>query len=640
MNIDIPRLSEAFVEMRAKQAELHGRAVSGFDRSTEQSVFRAAESAIEAVEAHNSDIAFRVVSPGNGAGKSMSAVALIAAGFVTSPDFTAAYVVPEVPHVENFRRDLASLIGADNVTCWSRAHDSKRNEKAIFADYGFVPERTWDREALLTARVVIVTQAKWLEEIATTKNLGIRHFNGRSRNVIFVDELPEIVATPERIPADAVELHNRVSEASGDDHPWLPAIRLAMGRMQRLYTETGVRFTAPLILEPEHWRLFKNIILPTDMLPFVDPRLPARDKNVEAANLFETVNFLKAAAQGMAFMCRAPRRFIGYKLANLPGPGHFLLDATANLSGFTALAEWADAVETEEVDYSDLTTFHLEMPKEFLRPSMVLAKITTARPYANWIKKTLLENTSPGDEVFLVAHKALFEEFDLIPLKEDPSDPWVLQGRRVNTTNWGSGVGSNAYRNKSKVFLFGEFHRPSRANVAWASALTGVIPTDERLKEANGVELRGDFLTAKDGHLLRHQKQMATRGTCRAIDGHGKAGPMTLFTTARFDWLLKHWQKMFAKAPAPVPLRSTEAPAEGRTSAPNKKGVPALIDLIAGPEPILTTDTIEDRTGISPRNLAARVKLPKVASAMEAYGRVYEPANGRGNLGRLMMVSA
>jgi hypothetical protein len=638
MTIDTASLSEAFAEMRAKQAELHGRATSGFDLSTAQSVFRAAEDALRSVEEDDHNIAFRVVSPGNGAGKSMSAVALIAAGFVTSPDFTAAYVVPEVPHVESFRRDLAALIGDDNVTCWSRAHDLKRNDKAIFADYGFVPDRTWDRGDLLTARIVIVTQAKWLEEIATAKDLGIRHFNGRSRNVIFVDELPEIVSTPERIPAHAVALHNRVSEATDDDHPWLPAIRLAMGRMQRLYTEQGVRFTAPLILEPEHWRLFADIILPTDMLPFVDKRLPTKARNVEAADLFETVNFLKAAAQGMAFMCRAPRRFIGYKLANLPGPGHVLLDATADLSGFTALAEWADAVETREVDYSDLATFHLDMPKDFLRPSTVLSKITTARPYAAWIKRTLLENTAPGDDVFLVAHKALFEEFDLLPLKENPDDPWIFQGRRINTTNWGSGVGTNAYRSKSKVFLIGEFHRPSRANVAWASALTGVIPTDERLREANGTELQGDFLTAKDGHLLRHQKQMATRGTCRVIDGHGKAAPMTLFTTAKLSWLLKHWQRMFPKAPAPVPLRATEVVTEGRTQTANKKGVPALIDLIAGPEPILTTDVIEKLTGIPSTDLSKRLKLTKVADAMVTCGRVYEPGKSSGQRSRIVRI--
>src|SRR6266581_4504729 len=75
--------------------------------------------------------------------------------------------------------------------------------------------------------------------------------------------------------------------------------------------------------------------------------------------------------------------------------------------------------------------------------------------------------TSPGDDILTYAPLALYRQgvFDKAP---DLDQPYDLQGRRVNTEHYGTGVGRNTWKNKNVVCLIGDYFLPRNATIAEA----------------------------------------------------------------------------------------------------------------------------------------------------------------------------
>jgi hypothetical protein len=618
-------LRVAFGRMRATQAALNDRALTCFDEAVGNVVLRAAGMAMDDVQARRRGIAFRVVSCPTGSGKTMSAVAMIAAGYKADRRFSAAYIVDTVRQAEEVRSDIAKLIGPENVTCWTKeGHDWQADPDTVEEEFGFRPVRQHKVIELATSRVIVCTHAKWKNEIVEGKDMGIRQYARRPRSVIFVDEHPSLINVIERTPADIVKLRDRIF-AENATHDWLPALNGSIERMDAAFQSKGATYAGVDVFptgDQYRWRSATAY----DLLPYTNKALSEAARRVESEELSLTTRFLTAAARGCAFLCRMPASFVAYELEFQPGPGHVLLDATADLTGMVSLLKGTEEVEVPSVDYRNLSITHIEQPKEFSYIPAVVEKAKTARPYAEWIKTTVMENTKAGDDVLVVAHKALFD-WELLPRV---TVDW--EGREVDTLHWGQGIGSNRYKNKTHVFLFSEFFIPRRVTVSNVHGWTGSVPTDEALADANTAFPQGDYLTAADGHLLRWTKQLASRGNVRNVSPDGVCGPMKLYTTMSQARLFKYLDRLFPGAPAPVLVRTAKD--DGGKA---KKGAAALAELLAMTDSsILLSDEVERLTGVPSRNLGKVLKVPAAKNAADLYGWHLEAARGRGNLSRLV----
>jgi hypothetical protein len=144
-------------------------------------------------------------------------------------------------------------------------------------------------------------------------------------------------------------------------------------------------------------------------------------------------------------------------------PGSLLLDATSDIDGVTQIAPWRSPVHSPSVTFGNLTVSYVPFPENMLAPnekvSEIVKKMQRARPYVDWIKQTVVENTEPGEKVLAVVHKSLIENLDLFPDSQslDDDTAYDLEGRKVAWINWGYGIGSNRWASATAVLLFGEF---------------------------------------------------------------------------------------------------------------------------------------------------------------------------------------
>jgi hypothetical protein len=293
----------------------------------------------------------------------------------------------------------------------------------------------------------------------------------------------------------------------------------------------------------------------------------------------------------------------------------------------TALMKGMEHVDVPTIDFSNLELFHLDPPSRFRFIRQVVSKRSTARPYADWIKTTVVSKTQPGEDVLVVAHNALLEH-EYLPRSENPADPVDWEGRKVNVIHWGIGIGSNKYKNKTTVFLFSEFHIPRRKTISDVHGWTGRGPSTEAMKEASKSEPQGDYLTASEGHLLRWTKQLACRGNVRNIDAEGKCGKMRLFTSMDFHRLTRSRRALFPGCPPPtlVPNRKSS----------KKTKVETLCRLLATTElDILWSNEVEQKTAIKAHHLSQTInESSKVQSTMTAYGWSLVSAKTLGQKGK------
>jgi hypothetical protein len=132
-------LAAAFGAARQKQAELHNTSLTPVATAVGKAVLRASSLAMDDVEQDLQGRAFRVVSAPTGSGKSLGAAALIAAAYRTDPAFTCAYVVETVALADEMGAMIGALIGNENVTVWTTAHDAGASDYKradLEADYG------------------------------------------------------------------------------------------------------------------------------------------------------------------------------------------------------------------------------------------------------------------------------------------------------------------------------------------------------------------------------------------------------------------------------------------------------------------------------------------------------------------------
>ena len=632
---DIGRLHLAFVEMRAKQAQLLGRTLTPTDEAAGRVIFDTAIAAARDVQDDCHNVAMRSVALSTGTGKSTSAYAFMAAAARVDPEFSAAYIVPTVRMGIEAQDGIEALLGPESAVLWSSYHKPKgRDLNATKEELGFVPTRLVARSSLSEARVLIVTHKCWEDEQRSGEDHGVTHYMGQHRRVVFVDEAPDLV---EILTADALDVQHALDELRLGDasHPWVPLFTEIAHRMNSLIGPTGQTYAPAALVGRDEVAVLANATV-GELREYTDSTLSDVERLKRARGLYDLAAFLRAAADGCCFYSRIDRVFVAYSLGFRPSPGHVLLDATSDIAGLVSLSPHVRPVKVPPVSFRNLDTVHVDMPREHRRAKDVCAKASTATAYAAWIREALIANTAPGDDVLLIVHKAMLDH-EYVKRADDPDHPHDWDGRRVNTGHWGAGVGLNVWKDKTVVFLAGEWHPKRASTIANFHAWSGSKPTGRDLKKAEGKRVAGElhapqgaYLDAHEGHLLRWTKQLAMRGAARNVDADGHCGHMKLITTADSHRLDQHFGRLFPGAPMPRtgfrPTSDSTLPRTGRAGLCD-----LLRDLKADR---IGADEVEQITGIRTADLMRALKTPAVKATLVAYRWRLAPASALGLAGR------
>lgn len=536
-NLQSGRLKATFFRFREQQMQADGKAMTDRDREIAETFFEVAVSARQAVATNQSSPFMQVIPNDTGTAKTSLGCAFIAAAATIDPDFAAAYFAPTVLLAMEAQNRIEALLGPNSTTLWSIYHDPNRDEQQTREALGTLPHRLHWKKELPNSRIVILTTAKLKQEAKDGKNTGCLRYQGRKRNIVFIDEFPDLLDIYRVTSTQVHDLFDRLA-AHDPLHPWLPVLMKAIDRMIPVMQTTGQRHLPVTVLDARDSQVFGEGILAL-LMRLADPALSTEARRKQTEPWQEAIDFLKAAAQGQVFYSRGGQHhyFYGYqRYLDTSYPGYVVLDATADIHAVLMLDPGVQIHPGKRLHYGQLKPYAIFHPEEFKD----MRKLTDAgtRRYSHWIRDTVINNTQPGEEILVIAHKKVLE-MELFAGSKDPAAPLDWDGRKVNTQHWGAGIGTNRFAHKTHVFLFGDFHLPQSAAIAYVHGWSGAPLTEAGLRLAQGADQKdgrcmpsGVYGRVLDGHELRWIKQLAMRGNARNAYVLGHCAPMKLYLSA------------------------------------------------------------------------------------------------------------
>ena len=592
----------------ARQANRQNRELSPINLAVAKIISSTAEQALIDTRANLPVKTFKVVSAPTGSSKTNSATAFANAMFTYDPSFTCAFVVEEIRHAQEIYDELALEIPAEDLGIWTGFHDVKQHNPSDIAKYGFTPTLT-TLEAVSIKRVVVYTHRKWLSEIESGRDFGVRNHVGKARDVIFIDEQPSVIQVMVKTPADILALRDMVV-AVDENNGLIEILGGVVARMEEVYRSNGSEQEATNLIEfLDAYSNFNE----SDAYTFCTEHCISSSQL-----LIDGFKFLKACSLGYCFLTRqSPRGFVAYLPTFNPEPNQVILDATADISGLYPLLGGKLAENIPTVNYCNLSINHIQAPKDFKSINTVMNTRSLAVRYAAWVRQVVMDNTKVGDKVLVVIHKAMTENHELLPhIPKEPSTE-IFLGRITNVITWGQGIGSNQYKDCTEVFMFSEFYKPRSSVVAKTLGAKHQRAEDSDIGSMNG-RLKGDFLSVKEGDILRWTKQLASRGNVRNIDGIGACGVMNLYTSMDFDRLISNIQRLFPNAKTP---KRTLEYAKGESNQDSPKRRQGLIDLLSTSAlNQISFRNIQDTIGIKSCDVRRELDANVVKPVAIAYG--------------------
>ena len=616
------------------QAGIQRRILSPLNMAVSDVIYTTALKALVDTRGGIDDGKFKVVSAPTGSSKTTSAIAFAAAGHAAMDDFTCCFVVEEIRAAKEIYRQLTDYIQDGSVAIWTSQNDAKK----LSEDYtGDIPRFSIDQ--MRETRIVVFTHKKWVGEMARGVDEGVRLYKGVPRDVLFVDEQPSVIDIIEQTPGDIKVNAQEAISKFDSEHPWVPMLKTVVERMDGPFDSRG-----------NEWSAYELIDC-LEAFHFTEEKAAAiwrEHYGTSPSNEYrQAFQFLQAASMGYCFLNRkSPKGFIAYLPQFKAAPNQVLLDATADISEVSLLMGGQLADGLPKVDYSNLRINHIAQPRKFSNINRVTDSRATSLEYADWIKRVVMENSSEGEQVLVVMHKKMIERHALFPVATSALDLEVFPGRKTNVIWWGSGIGSNTYKDATRVFMFSEYYVPRKTILATTLGATGT-PANEAPLDKLSKHLSGDCLDVQEGDVLRWVKQLASRGNVRNINEDGTCGEMHLFLSMDFGRLIRNLDRLFPGAKAPtklskprkvpkgVPIPAIVDVADEDGEQEDTKGRHGLISLLATTDRTeISTKEIEEITGIKSCDISRELAVPTVAAVAATYGWSTTSAKAIGKSGR------
>ena len=494
------------------------------------------------------------VSAPAGGGKTTFAYALIAA--VTrhadnNPEapYGAVFAVDQIEKADSVYRDLNDLLPG-KVAIWTKDHDRqcKQPEKVLAPAAHFTPEE------LRHYPVIVVTHKFYLGTRGHNATNTVRNGFHKPRALTVVDERPDEAPSLDVMLSEAQRVREALIEAHPDTKEHMDALLRFMEKYSyapanKLY-RTGIELDPDTVAAELGW--FRSTA--SDHLAKSASNIPGVEK------LFA---FAKALVIGRACVATsgALALFFGYEEQRIidRSAGTLLLDATADIDGVSHIVPWRVQTETPKARYDNLKIVHVPQHTK-KRLSEYLKTASNQREYVKWVVATITENMSPGEKGLVICKKSLFDAErvpqwpDGDPRFKDPKSftenyGWDIDGRKLCATHWGTGVGSNDWREADVVFLFDEFFIPRRIAVATTQGLRGHKVHEGDLGHMKNLNSKADGVDLiADGHTLRWIKQLALRGRARFYDANGVCGNQRLVVGSDLQRFMANASKLFPGA--------------------------------------------------------------------------------------------
>ncbi|WP_244396120.1 hypothetical protein [Afipia carboxidovorans] len=594
-----------------------------FDNEVAECIFNAGTLAMQ--DSEQGIAQYRVVSAPTGSGKSSFAQAFIKGYLATNYDASVLYLVETIDQAEDVFNEMSNLLDEDSVAVWTSAHDWNANtSEDLMEEYGFIPTMRFKLEELGSYPVAIVTHNFYRGSRADQAVV----YKGRDRKLIFVDEKMADVSLYDVDTGLVKTVRDGFAESYSANIEGVAQLTRLHNHLENIWQSA------------DNKRPY-DVIAPAELSWFLSDAakryLLSPDDRVKSV-----FGFGRALAQGFAFLSRYDQngkgaRFIGYEMTMPLRPGTILLDATADIDGVSLIANNREPVPVPQVDFRNLSITHIDPPfSKNARISQIVKDATKAKAYAEWIWNTVIENTEVGERVLVVVHKAMLD-LEFLPHLDLGFDeaPLITHGaRQVRLINWGSGIGSNRWKDADAVFLFGDFHLPKRAIIGTALGLKEQRADNEALAQFQSPKSQAsELLMLGDGHLCRHQKQLAMRGNARNISWDGTCGVQRLYITGALKRLIRYKDVLFPGAT--VKVREPE-------KRLNRGGRDALVALLYGStNDVITTIDVKYLTGIDLRkNKNWYLESAEVVEAMRQQNWHFQPGKGgRGKTGQFVRLT-
>ena len=190
--------------------------VTEFERKVGESVCRAAELAMCDLEFNADQPKYRLVSAPTGGSKTSSSIALLAMLANEDPEFSGAYICRTIEECEAQSMNLKTLVDPSILAVLTSLHmfNPKPNLVAEKKEINVVASEHYWPESIKKKQLVITTHSRWENEIKSSKDLGVRKYRDRRRNLIIVDEEPELCSIHPCLPHYVSELADVVSSYS------------------------------------------------------------------------------------------------------------------------------------------------------------------------------------------------------------------------------------------------------------------------------------------------------------------------------------------------------------------------------------------------------------------------------------------
>jgi hypothetical protein len=574
-----------------------------------------------------------VVSAPAGGGKTSYSYALMLAltGYAEQTPgapYGCVFVVDQIKKADEAFKDLNALMPG-KVAVWTTEHDPGCRNRTKVPH----PAAEFLKDELRHYPIIIVTHTFYNGPTSHKAHVVVRDkrvYSGRALTV--VDERPEEVVIYELTYKQAQDVREKLEAKR-------PDLKHALDKLMVLIMPYTVNVSGGIMRASDQFD--QDVIADQlDWFTSEDAALVLRDQGAAIPGLDQFFGFARAMTIGCAFAAPSGTvvQFVGWQSKLMVRPGTILLDATADIDGVSHICPWRQHIKIPQAHYGNLDIVHVPQHTR-QRLSEYLKKAANQRAYVKWMVETIKEHMTPGESGLVVCKKVLFDA-ERVPqwLEGDPrfKDPesyteryeWDIEGRKLCASHYGTGIGSNAWKDADVVFLFDEFFIPRRVAAATVQGLRshkaneGDLASMKTLNsKARGVDLIGE------GHRLRWTKQLALRGRGRTYDQHGLCGKQRLVISSDLKSFMANAARLFPGAnirTAGVYSKSTR--------------VALLIQILSKPDlpTKLTTKDIsrlmEAETGkkVPWRTVSSNVLTEDFGRALEAIGWRYVPGKGRG----------
>ncbi len=560
-----------------------------------------------------------VSAPAGGGKTSFSCAFMVALTRYAESNAEAPYgcvfVVDQIKKADDTFRELNALMPG-KVAVWTTEHDRGCKVRTRVPK----PAAEFTKDELRLYPIIVVTHAFYNGSKGNKAHL-VSH-NGsfsNSRALIVVDERPEEVELYETTLKEAQDIREKLEAKRPDLKKPLDALMRLM--MPPTFIANGIIRPAS---QSEQLQWFTS----------KDAEFVAKNYVTEIPQIDQLFGFAKALTLGCAFAAKSGHvvHFVGWQSKLIVRQGTVLLDATADIDGVSHICPWREHIKVPQAHYGNLSITHVPQHTK-TRLSEYLKKAANQRAYVKHMVETIKANMQPGERGLVICKKVLFDAERVPDWPEgDPrfKDPesytkryeWDIDGRKLCATHWGTGIGSNDWKDANVVFLFDEFYIPRRTAAAKVQGLRGHRANEGDLASMSTLNSKAygvDIIA--EGHRLRWTKQLALRGDGRSYDEHGMCGKQRLVISGDLKGLVSNAKRLFPGASITTAGDLTEE----ATMAD------VVIKTLSNTQlpPVVTTKELGRLIGKPWRSVSSNALTPDFRRAIDALDWRYVPGKGR-----------